>query len=298
MQKKKMKNAINERTVGVVGLGSMGQKIASLYIAQGYQTNVWNRTPGKAKLIEDANIASTIEEAVAMSPAVVICVFDQSAVLSIINSIPNKQVLQNKIVINLTTGTPGEAMALEKTLSLYGASLLQGALQVAPDQMGRPDTTILLSGNAAAYQESASVLSVLGGNIQYLGSSAEAASAMDFATLAHVYGGYIGLLYGVTLCQSAAIPLPLYAKMIEAITPGFTDFFKHQIGVIDRNDFTVSQSPLSISITAVERIATALEQIGVQMKFPRAISDLLQKANDAGLQDKEAAVLIKIIQGN
>ena len=39
---------MNNKRVSVLGLGSMGFSIAQLYLDQGYEVTVWNRTPGKA----------------------------------------------------------------------------------------------------------------------------------------------------------------------------------------------------------------------------------------------------------
>jgi len=45
---------MNNKRVSVLGLGSMGFTIAQLYLDQGYEVTVWNRTPGKADALNAA----------------------------------------------------------------------------------------------------------------------------------------------------------------------------------------------------------------------------------------------------
>jgi hypothetical protein len=58
------------------------------------------------------------------------------------------------------------------------------------------------------------------------------------------------MLHGVGLCQQSGLELDAFRDILGEITPGFAEFFKYEIDVIKRGDFTVSQSPLSISVAA------------------------------------------------
>lgn len=284
--------------MAIVGLGQMGTRIAELFISKNYQVTVWNRTLSKASGIKGASIANNITDAIKENPIIIICVYDNKAVQQILESITDKIVFENKVVINFTTGSPAEVSQLESLINSRKGHYLNGAIQVAPDQMGLPDTTILLAGNKEAHSASKDILAVMGGNVKYLSDNAAASSAMDLATLTWVYGSYIGLLYGVALAQSAGLKLEAYRDIIGEIAPGFTEFYKHEINVIDQNNFQITQSPLSISVSATQRISDAIGAIGADTAFPLVMSDMLKKANEKGLADLELAVLIKIIQND
>lgn len=274
----------------------MGTRLAELLVAKGYIVSVWNRTQAKAHTIAGVKVFENLDDAVRQSPLLVLCVLDYEAVNHIMDGIIDKTILTGKTLINFTTADPQEAEALETTLAGSNAGYINGAIQVAPDQMGLPETTIIVSGNKAHFERSREALGVFGGNIKYLGDRAALASAMDLATLTWLYGSYTGLIHGIVLSQKTGLSLGVFSEILGEITPGFTEFFKHQIGVVEKGDFTISQSPMSISVAATERIHRAFRSAGAQTDFVKTISDLLQKAESRGLADQEVAALVKVVE--
>lgn len=287
---------MNTKQITVIGLGQMGTRLAELLVTQGYSVSVWNRTRAKAAAIAGVKVFENLDEAIRQSPLVVICVLDYEAVHRIFESITDQSILTGKTLINFTTADPQEAEQLETTLADLGAGFINGAIQVAPDQMGLPETTIIVSGEPEHFERSRDALTVFGGNIKYLGDRAALASAMDLATLTWLYGSYTGLIHGIVLSQKTGLSLGAFSEILAEITPGFTEFFKHQIGVVEKGDFTISQSPLSISVAATQRIHNAFRNADTRPDFVKTISDLLQKAESDGLADQELAALVKVVE--
>ncbi|HWV28403.1 MAG TPA: NAD(P)-binding domain-containing protein [Dyadobacter sp.] len=287
---------MDTKQITIIGLGQMGTRLAELLLAQDYSVSVWNRTRAKADAIAGVKVFENLEEAIRQSPLIVICVLDYEAVHRIFESIMDKSILTGKTLINFTTADPQEAEQLETMLADLNAGYINGAIQVAPDQMGLPETTIIVSGKNEHFDRSRDVLTVFGGNIKHLGDRAALASAMDLATLTWLYGSYTGLIHGMVLSQKTGLSLNAFSEILGEITPGFTEFFKHQIGVVEKGDFTISQSPLSISVAAMQRIYNAFRNAGAQPAFIKTISDLLQKAESGGLADQELAALVKVVE--
>ena len=290
-----MLNSISTKKISVIGLGQMGKKIAEMFMQKDYEVTVWNRTKEKATAANNTKIAKDVEEAVAQSTVSIICVLDNIAVTEILTRINSRNVLTGKIIINFTTGSPAEVKKLESWLANLGASYLNGAIQVAPDQMGLPDTTILMGGNKEAFALCQDILAVLGGNIKFLGEHASASPAMDMATLSWVYGSYVGLMYGVAFCQKEGINLEDYRTIVGEIAPSFLEFYKHEINMIRQDNFNITQSPLSISVGASQRIADTVRSMGLDTDFTDVIAGLLRKAKDKGYEQEEVAALIKVI---
>ncbi len=290
-----MLNGISPKKISVIGLGQMGKKIAEMFVQKDYEVTVWNRTKEKATAVNNTKIAKDVQEAVAQSTASIFCVLDNMAVTQILTRINSKNILTGKIIINFTTGSPAEVKKLESWVANLGASYLNGAIQVAPDQMGLPDTTILMGGNKEAFALCQDILAVLGGNIKFLGEQASASSAMDLATLSWVYGSYVGLMYGVAFCQKEGINLEDYRTIVGEIAPSFLEFYKHEINTIHQDNFNITQSPLSISVGASQRIADTVRSMGLDTDFTDVIAGLLRKAKDKGFEQEEVAALIKVI---
>ena len=287
------------KTIAVLGLGQMGTKLARLLLRGGMKVHVWNRTPDKAASLAShgAVVADTAAEAAAAAEAIVICVHDYAATHAILSASAVKAALRGKLVLQLTTGSPQDARQLAAMAREAGAGYLDGAIQVAPEQMGQPDTTILVSGSRAAHADARGMLATLGGNIVYLGEDVAAAATMDLATLSYIYGASIGFFQGAALAQAEGLDVGVYGGIVEAMSPSFGAFLRHEGNVVETGDFAVSQSPLSISVDATRRIEQAMRHHGLRSELPALIAQLLHDAEQAGYANEEFAAVTKILKG-
>jgi 3-hydroxyisobutyrate dehydrogenase-like beta-hydroxyacid dehydrogenase len=276
----------------------MGTTLARLLLRGGYRVTVWNRTHARVLplLTEGALEAPNAAAAVAAGETVIVCVHDYKAAWEILETVDVQAALKGRVIVQLTTGSPEDARRSERWAQLHGAEYIDGAIQAAPSQMGRPDTMILASGGQSAYRRSEAVLGVFAGNVKYLGEHVSAASTMDLATLSYVYGASLGFLHGARVAESAGIPVDHYAGLVADISPSFGEFFRHEGTVIQSGDYTVSESPLKISVEATERILTAARESGLATDFPALAADLFRRAAAAGLGDQEFAAAIKVLR--
>lgn len=284
--------------ITVIGLGAMGLEIARIFMRNSLQVTLWNRTAAKAdKLVEEGAVfTSDIAEAIAASPVIVICVYNYKAVNEIL-SIPGASgALSGKIVIQLTTGSPQEARDAETWFHQFNARYLDGALQVAPEQMAQPDTTILLSGAEPVFRHTEPLLNMLGGRLTYLGSNIAAAAAMDLATLSYIYGAAMGFMHGVLISENEGFNVQTYGEIVSGIAPGMGEFLKHEGTVIQKGDFAISQSPLAISVEATERILQTAKEAGINTEFPTFAAGILKRAAEAGYGNEEFAAIVKLLR--
>lgn len=284
--------------VSVIGLGSMGATLARLFLAAGHAVTVWNRSPGKAAgLVEGgARLAASAAEAVAASPVTVVCVYDYAAADAILRRPPEEAALDGKVLVQLTTGSPQEVLATAEWAGRHGARYLDGAIQAAPSQMGQPDTPLLVSGAEPTWQAVEALLRDVAGHLVYLGPQVDAAATMDLATLSYVYGAYLGFMHGARLAEVRGVDVARYGQIVQSVAPSFGAFFAHQAGVIRSGDFTISESPLRISVEATARILQASVDMGIDTQMPRLSADLLKRADEAGLGGEELAALIKVFR--
>lgn len=284
--------------VTVIGLGSMGATLARLLLESGHRVTVWNRTGSKADALvrKGAAAASSAAAAVAASPVVVVCVHDYKATNDILDTKDVASALAGRVLIQLTTGSPREARDSEAWAREHGADYLDGAIQVAPDQMAKPDTVILLSGAETAFRRGEPVLKVFAGNLKYLGEEVAAASAMDLATLSYVYGATLGFLHGARICETEGFRVDEYGAIVAEIAPSLGEFLKHEGAVIQSGRFEVSQSPLRISAEATERLAQTAKSARINAEFPNFATGLFKRAVTAGHGEEELAALIKVLR--
>jgi len=289
---------MGNKEITVLGLGSMGQTLARLFLNKGYKVTVWNRTAGKADALADrgAVVARSAAEAVRASPVAVMCVYDYRAADAILAMEGVAAALDGRLLVQLSTGSPQDARNAEAWAHRQGATYLEGAIQAAPDQMGQPDTPILVSGAEAVFHAAEPLLRVLGGGIVYLGEKASAAAAMDLATLSTIYGTLLGFMHGARIAEHEGFDTAEYGRIVAGIMPTFAAFLQHEGAVIQSGDFTVSQSPMRISVEATQRILQTAREAGINTEFPAFAAGLFRRADAAGLGGEEIAALIKLLR--
>lgn len=286
------------KRVAVIGLGQMGTTLAKLSLSAGLEVHVWNRTCAKAAALAaaGAKLAGSAADAVRNADVVLMCVFDYSAAAEILSATAMPQALHGKLLIQLTTGSPQDAREAAASALAMGAGYLDGAIQVAPEQMGKPDTTILVSGAESDFAKGRHVLEVLGGNVVFLGEHVSAAATMDLATLSFIYGAAAGFFQGAALAESEGLDLATYGRIVHLMSPSFGEFLRHEANVVRGGDFSISQSPLAISVEPTARIETAMRAKGLNTELPALIARWLRQAADAGLANEEFAAVIKLLR--
>jgi 3-hydroxyisobutyrate dehydrogenase-like beta-hydroxyacid dehydrogenase len=284
--------------VTVIGLGQMGFALADLMLEAGKSVTLWNRSPEKAAVLvtRGAILPETPAAAITASPVTLICVYDYDATRHILGSQGVARALQDRLVVNLGTGSPEDAREAEGAIARQGGRYLDGAIQAAPSQMGEAGTPILISGSAPAFADAEPLLKILAGNLVYLGDAIDAAAFMDLATLSYVYGAYAGFLHGARIAETMNISVETFGGIVSEISPSFGAFFKHQGAVIQSGNFAVSESPMRISIAAVERILATSERLGLNTEMPALFDRWLQQAKRANLAGEELAAMIKILR--
>lgn len=289
---------MSNKEISVIGLGSMGIVIARLYLEQGYKVTVWNRTAQKADALvaKGAVFARSAAEAVRAAKVAMMCVYDYRAAETILAMEGVAAAMDGRLLIQLTTGSPSDARDAEAWAHGQGAAYLEGAIQAAPDQMGQPDTPILVSGARAVFDEAEPLLKVLAGGIVYLGEKASAAAAMDLATLSTIYGTLLGFMHGARIAEHEGFDVAEYGRIVAGIMPTFAGFLQHEGAVIQSGDFRISQSPMRISVEATQRILQTAQEAGINTDFPAFAAGLFQRADAAGLGGEEIAALVKLLR--
>ncbi|MDD2739569.1 MAG: NAD(P)-dependent oxidoreductase [Methylomonas lenta] len=110
--------ALQQTTLGFVGIGLMGQPMTLRLLAAGFKVNVWNRSPEKLVAVEQAGaqICLSLAELVTNSDVILLCLADTAVVETIVN----QQVLPHgspgKLVIDLSSIHPENTKQLAASL--------------------------------------------------------------------------------------------------------------------------------------------------------------------------------------
>jgi 3-hydroxyisobutyrate dehydrogenase-like beta-hydroxyacid dehydrogenase len=284
--------------VSMIGLGVMGAALAHELNRKGHQVTVWNRTSAKAESLvkAGATLAPSVAEAVAASPVVLICVADDQATKEFLGTDDVRPALEGKVIVGLSSGTPEDARNLEAWMNERGALYLDGAILATPSQIGRPDTTIFLSGSAAALERSEPYLKSVAGNLIYMGESAGTAAAWDLATLSCIFGAIIGFMHGARIIETEKLPVADFGAMIAELSPVIGEMIKQTGDVIHAERYDSPESTVRTCTLGTELFVKQAREAGINAEFPNFSFGLFQKAIAAGYGEEELGAVIKVMR--
>ncbi|MEV0366649.1 NAD(P)-dependent oxidoreductase [Nocardia fusca] len=270
-----------QTSVTVLGLGSMGQAVASALLADGRTVTVWNRTPGRDSglVAAGAHSASDAAGAVVASPVVIAILLDHASVHATLD--PIVQSLAGRRLVNLTSTTPEEARELASWASRHGIDLLDGGIMVPPHLIGRPGASVLYSGSRTAFDENRAMLELLG-NAEYCGADAGVASAYDFALLSAMYGMFGGFFHGAALARSAGISARQYSERAASLVTAMAQSLAAHAEMIDAGDYRTNTQNIALHKAAVDAILRATGDAGLAPDLLAPLQALIDRQVSAG----------------
>jgi 3-hydroxyisobutyrate dehydrogenase-like beta-hydroxyacid dehydrogenase len=284
--------------VTVIGLGEMGGALARAFVTAGKSVTVWNRTSAKAAVLEQmgATRAPTAAEAVAASPVLVVCLSDYAATSSVLSEGDFSDNLRDRLIVQLTSGTPHQARALESWVTSHGASYLDGSIGAWPRQIGGPDAGILIVGREASFISAEPLLKLLAGSLDYLGENIGHANALSNAGLAYFAAHWIGFSHGAAICEAEGLDPGMFGEMMAEMSPLFREDLRHMGRVIAEGRFEEPEATIRTVSTDVSRLAELSHSLKVGAAFPNIVADIFQRAVDAGFGAEEPSAVIKVLR--
>jgi 3-hydroxyisobutyrate dehydrogenase-like beta-hydroxyacid dehydrogenase len=284
--------------VSVIGLGVMGSAIARTLLQKGYEVTVWNRDTAKTLPFRDmgAKIAPTAAAAIAANAITIMCVADYVASNKILHDDKTAQALRDRVLVQLSTGTPKQAREQDAFIKQQGGQCIHGGILAWPDQIGGEATTILVSANSNIYQQFESLLRALAGNLTYMGEEPGSSAALFMAVLAYLAGNWIGFCHGALVCESEGLRPADFGLVMQAIAPILGDESKHMGEVIQHSRFTNPLSTVRTTGLDLHLLVQQAREAGINGELPGFSADLFQRAIDAGFGEEEHAAVFKILK--
>jgi len=271
----------------------MGSAVARSFVNAGQRLTVWNRSATKTQPLVQlgASAAGSVPAAVAASPVVVNCIDSYRTTQTLFDKPEVVSLLPGRIIVQLTTGSPGEARQAEAWFSARGALYLDGAILGGPATMGTPRCTVLVSGRREIYERCAALLGALGGGTRYIGEKIGAAAAIDMAYLARQYGMYAGVAHGVLICESESADLEVYAAVFAENDTG-----RQMIEVVRKNAYSNPPATLGVWNAALRRLREQARDAGINSEVPDLVSGILDRAEAAGFGAEHIAAMVKVLR--
>ena len=279
--------------ISVIGLGAMGGALALALQQSGHELTVWNRSAGRIKpfVANGATGAGNIEEAVAASPVILVCVDSYDTTRSLLGTEEVVARLPDRTLVQLTTGTPREAQESEDWFNSHQVKYIDGAMECLPTDVGTKGAQFLFAGPEAAYRAIDPLLECLGGDRRYLGENIRAPATLDLAWLCQRIGQMIGGLHSVCLCEAENVGLDAFEAMLPE---------GDRVGIlanrIRAENYVDPDATVEVWDAVSRRFKEQARDAGISSEFPDFVTNIIRRAMQAGYGEEDVAALVKVLR--
>jgi 3-hydroxyisobutyrate dehydrogenase-like beta-hydroxyacid dehydrogenase len=161
--------------IGFVGLGAMGSLIVPRLIAAGHEVTGWNRSRDKGKPLLAAGMewAHTPREVAERSEIVFSIVTDANAVTAV--ALGPEGIIsglkKGGIYVDMSTIDPDASRAIAAQFAKAGCIMLDGPLSGSPVTVKAGSASIMVGGDAAAFERAKPVLLAIGPKVTHIGGN-------------------------------------------------------------------------------------------------------------------------------
>ena len=164
-------------TIGFIGLGAMGSRIATRLIDAGNHVYGTNRTPAKAQpLVDHGLIWRDTPREVAAAADVTFSMVSDDAALGAITDGPDGLLAglsPGKMYVDMSTVSPDASRALAARVVERGARMLDAPVAGSIPQVESGTLTIMVGGEAGAFDTVEPLLRTLGQSVTHVGENGQ-----------------------------------------------------------------------------------------------------------------------------
>src|SRR6266851_9242120 len=211
--------------VAFLGLGIMGQSMATNLVKAGHEVTAWNRTPGKQ--VEGARVASSPAEAAQGVEVVWMAVSDTAAVESVLfgSDGVESSLTEGMIVVDFSTISPSATRKFAERIAKKGAQYVDSPM--TGSKAGAESGTLLfiVGGEEQAIERLKPLYAAMGKKIFRMGEVGKGQSA-KLAMNLQIALIYEGFAEGLTLATKLGVDVENLIGVIQAsmVRSGVVDY--------------------------------------------------------------------------
>jgi len=208
--------------ITVIGMGRMGQAMASRLLTQGHQVTVWNRTPGRApELLQAGAIeAHSIAEAAEAAEAVLISLADDHAVREVVLG-PAGLLATGTTAVIVNASTVSPATTREILAHIPSGQLVVSPVLGAPAAVAAGSALWLLGGDRDTVEHLEPLWAALSDRRLYCGPGPETALTLKLIANYLLMAGVVTLSEAVATGQAAGVEPGLLRQFLATVVaPG------------------------------------------------------------------------------
>lgn len=281
--------------VTLIGLGPMGQAMVRSLLAAGHPVTVWNRTPARAEplVAEGAVLAATPAAALEANELVILSLTDYQAMYDILGQA--EDALRGRVVVNLSSDSPGRTRDAAAWLAERGAELVVGGVMVPAVLVGKPDSLVFYSGPAAAFEAHEPTLRVLG-KPDYRGAD-PALAQLYYQALLDIFLTYLAAYtHATALLGTAGVDSATFLPYAAQFSDTLSYYISDTARAFDNSEHPGDQANAAMMGATADHIVAASTELGIDSTLPLAVKSLYDRTIAAGRGKDSWTATIEVIR--
>lgn len=255
------------KKVGIIGLGMLGEAVASHIVKSGFDVTAYNRTKEKTLRLRDqgVRIVNTPREVAEDSELVITIVTDAHAVRQV--SFGRDGITEgyhkDLLVADMSTISPTESIKISEKFQEYGMTRLDIPVMGGPNVAVTGELVMMVSGSKEGFSRCRNVLDAIARKVFLLGHSSGVAHAVKLAMNLQIAMLALSLSEGITLVKESGVKPEIFLEVLNStyFKTGMSE--KKAYNMIDgkyNTTFTLANLKKDISI-----ITGAADSLGIHL---------------------------------
>src|SRR5947209_1845761 len=279
--------------VAFLGLGIMGQSMASNLVKAGHDVTVWNRTPGK--LVEGAGVAPTPAAAAQGAEVVWLCVAATNAVEEVIfgKAGAESALASGAIIADSSTIAASATLKFAERLGARQAAWVDAPM--TGSKIGARDGTLvfIVGGAESEIERLKPLFAAMGKKIFRMGDTGKG-QATKLAMNLQIALIYEGFAEALTLATKLGVDSQQFVSLTEA-TMVRSGVVEYKAPFVLQRDFTPN-FPLRLMHKDIRLTLEAAKENRVKLPALETVEEIYEMASEEGNRDLDYAATLMLLE--
>jgi 3-hydroxyisobutyrate dehydrogenase-like beta-hydroxyacid dehydrogenase len=287
------------KTVGIVGLGMLGNSIAERLSSQGIKINIYNRDKTKLKIFENMG-AKSFEDACSLaneSDYIITCVTNFESLKDVFFN--RKGVIysdnQQLIIADCSTIGPDQSTYCSKLLKeKRGITMLSAPVMGGPSDAKNGQLIAMISGDKKSFKSMHNIFNKISKHVFYMGENNGIAYSVKLALNLNIAIISLALSEGIILAKHSGIDPEVYLKIFN-LTKLKTGISENKGQKILKDDYTPSFF-LKNMLKDLNLVMEISQSLQISLPVTRLSCKLFHAANNCtDLKNKDYSAIFKFL---
>ena len=279
--------------VAFLGLGIMGQAMATNLVKAGHEVTVWNRTPGT--LVEGAGMAPTPAAAAQGAEVVWLCVSDTAAVEKILFGPEGveQSLTEGMIIADSSTISPSATVKFAERVRGKGVAYIDAPMTGSKIGAANGSLIFMVGGEGSIIERLNPLFAAMGKKIFRMGEIGKG-QATKLAMNLQIALIFEGFAEALTLATKLGVDSKQLVSLIEA-TMVKSGVVEYKAPFVLQRDFTPN-FPLRLMHKDIRLALDAAKDARVKLPALETVEEVYEMASEEGHSDEDYAATLTLLE--